>query len=358
MLKLEGVCKAWQGFALKDINLEVGQGEYFVLLGPTGAGKTLLLETIAGFHKIDRGKILFGGQDISAVPPEGREFGYVPQNYLLFPNMTVRKNVDFGLKMRRQTEADRKSKVDETLALFGLEPLADRMPATLSAGEKQKVALARVLVIKPRLILLDEPLSSIDADARRGFKDELKRVHQELQVTVIHVTHDQMEGFSLAERVAIIRNGQVIQVGDPKQVMDNPTDESTARLLGYENVYTAKLTQRNGDMSVVSVGRFIMKVSGIVKNEMCSIGVRPEDIIVSLEPPTSDKLNVAKGVVVDYADLGPIVTVDVDAGLLVKAVVAKRQYIEMRLDQSDEVWLSFAPELVKILGYPPSKQGL
>jgi molybdate transport system ATP-binding protein/molybdate/tungstate transport system ATP-binding protein len=150
--------------------------------------------------------------------------------------------------------------------------------------------------------------------------------------------------------VAIIRNGQVIQVGDPKQVMDNPKDESTARLLGYENVYTAKLTQRSGDMSVVSVGRFVMKVGGIVKNEMCSVGVRPEDVVVSREPPDSDKLNIAKGVVVDYADLGPIVTVDVDVGLLVKAVVAKRQYLEMHLDQSDDVWLSFAPESVKILG--------
>jgi ABC-type Fe3+/spermidine/putrescine transport system ATPase subunit len=335
---------------LRDINLEVGQGEYFVLLGPTGAGKTLLLETISGFHKLDRGKILFGSHDVSAMPPEKRGFGYVPQNYLLFPNMTVRKNVDFGLKMRHQTEADRKSKVDETLALFGLEPLADRMPATLSAGEKQKVAIARVLAIKPRLILLDEPLSSIDADARRGLKDELKRVHRELHVTVIHVTHDQMEGFSLAERVAIIRNGQIAQVGDPKQVVNNPKDESTARLLGYENVYKAKLAQRSGDMSIVSVGGFVMKVSGIMKNEICSIGVRPEDVVVSREPPTSERLNVAKGVVVDYADLGPIVTVDVDVGLLVKAVVAKRQYLEMRLDQSDEVWLSFAPESVKILG--------
>jgi molybdate/tungstate transport system ATP-binding protein len=350
LLKLEGVCKAWQGFALRDINLEVGEGEYFVLLGPTGAGKTLLLETIAGFHKLDRGKIFFGGQDVSAVPPERRGFGYVPQNCLLFPNMTVRKNVEFGLKMRRQTEADRKSKVDEILAFFGLEPLADRLPATLSAGEKQKTALARVFAIRPKLILLDEPLSSIDVNARRALKDELKRVHRDLHVTVIHVTHDQMEGFSLAERVAIIRNGQVIQVGDPKQVMDNPKDESTARLLGYENVYEAKLSQCNGDMSLVKVGKFVIKVGGIVKKEICSIGVRPEDVIVSREPPDSDKLNVAKGVVVDYADLGPLVTVDVDVGLLVKAVVAKRQYLEMHLDQSDDVWLSFAPELVKILG--------
>jgi molybdate/tungstate transport system ATP-binding protein len=240
-------------------------------------------------------------------------------------------------------------KVDETLALFGLEPLANRMPATLSAGEKQKVSLARVLAIKPRLILLDEPLSSIDAEARRGLKDELRRVHRELHVTVIHVTHDQMEGFSLADRVAIIRNGQVIQVGDPEQVMSNPKDEPTARLLGYENVYKAKLIQRIGEMSVVSVSGFVMKVGGIVKSEMCSVGVRPEDVALSREPPTSDNLNVAKGAVVDYADLGPIVSVDVDVGLLVKAVVAKRQFLETLLDQS-EVWLSFAPELVKILG--------
>jgi ABC-type Fe3+/spermidine/putrescine transport system ATPase subunit len=350
MLKLEGLCKAWRGFALRDINLDVGQGEYCVLLGPTGAGKTLLLETIIGFHRLDRGKILFNGNDISAVPPEGRGFGYVPQNCLLFPNMTVRKNIDFGLRMRRQTETERKLRIKEILALFGLNSLADRMPAILSAGEKQKVALARVFAIKPRLILLDEPLSSIDADTRRGLKDELKRVHRELQVTVIHVTHDQMEGFSLAERLAIMRDGQVIQVGDPRQVMSNPRDELTARLLGYENIFKAKLIKRDGDLSTVSVDKFIVKIGGIVKNELCSIGIRPEDIAVSRGPPASDKLNVAKGVVVDYTDLGPIVTVDVDVGLLIKAVVVKRQYLDMHLDQSDDVWLSFAPELVKILG--------
>jgi ABC-type Fe3+/spermidine/putrescine transport system ATPase subunit len=159
-----------------------------------------------------------------------------------------------------------------------------------------------------------------------------------------------MEGFSLAERVAIIKNGQVIQTGDPEQVMNNPKDESTARLLGYENVYEAKLTQRNGDMSLLNVGKLIIKVGGIVKNEICCIGLRPEDVTVSPEPPDSDKLNRAKGIIIDYADLGPLVTVDIDAGLLVKAVVAKRRFLEMGLDQSDEVWLSFAPELVKILG--------
>ena len=344
------MCKAWGGFALRDINLEINQGEYFVLLGPTGAGKTLLLETIAGFHKLDKGKILFDDRDVSAVPPEARGFGYVPQNCLLFPNLSVRKNVDFGLKMRRVSENDRRSKVEETMALFGLEPLADRMPAALSAGEKQKVALARVLAIEPRLILLDEPLGSIDANARRGLKDELRRVHRELRVLVIHVTHDQMEGFSLAERMAIIRNGQIIQVGDPRQVVSNPKDESMARFLGYENVYNVKLDQRSRDLSVVSVGEFAMKVSGTVKKEICCIGIRPEDVVVSREPPTSDTLNVVKGVVVDYVDLGPIVTVDVDVGLLVKATVTKRQFIEMCLHQSNDVWLSFAPESVKILG--------
>ena len=350
-IKLKNVTRKYGNLvAVDNLSLSIKDGEYLCVLGPTGAGKTLLLETIMGFHKLDAGKVLFDGHDISAVPPEGRGFGYVPQNCLLFPNMTVSKNVDFGLKMRRWTEADRKLRVRETLALFGLGSLADRMPARLSAGEKQKVALARVFAIKPRLILLDEPLSSIDTDARRGLKDKLKRMHQELHVTVIHVTHDQMEGFSLAERLAIMRDGQVIQVGDPQQVMSNPTDELTAKFLGYENIYQAKLIQRDGDMSIVNVDNFAIKVNGIAKNELCCIGIRPEDIVVSQQPPASGKLNVAKGVVIDYTDMGPIVTINVDVGLLVKAVVAKRQYLEMRLGQSNEVWLSFAPELVKILG--------
>ena len=348
LLKLVDVCKAWQQFALKNITVEISDGEYFVLLGPTGAGKTLLLETIAGFHRLDSGKILFGSRDVTAVPPEKRGFGYVPQNCLLFPNMTVRKNVEFGLRMRGQSEADRKSKVDETLALFGLEHLADRMPAMLSAGEKQKTTLARVLAIKPTLILLDEPLGSIDASMRLELRDELKRVHRDLHVTIIHVTHDQMEAFSLAERVAIIRDGQITQVGEPKQIITNPKDEPTARLLGYENIYEAKLSQRLKGMSVAAVGMFAVKVGGIIESESCKIGLRPEDVMISREHPNSDILNVASGLIVDYVDLGPIIALDVDAGLPVRTIVTKRQFLEMQLGQAEQVWVSFAPEAVKV----------
>ena len=173
-LKLEHLSKAWNGFALRDINLEVADGEYLALLGPNGAGKTLLLETIVGFYKPDNGRILLDSNDLTALPPEKRRMGYVPQNCMLFPHMRVRQNVEFGLKMRGITEDQRKKTTEEVLRLMGLTSLAEKLPITLSGGEKQKVALARVLAFEPKIILLDEPLESIDEESSRTTKVELK----------------------------------------------------------------------------------------------------------------------------------------------------------------------------------------
>jgi molybdate/tungstate transport system ATP-binding protein len=348
-LKLEHVSKAWPGFELKDIDLDVADGEYFVLLGPNGAGKTLLLETILGFHKAVNGRILLGDVDVTSMPPEKRSMGYVPQTCVLFPHMNVQQNVEFGLKMRGISESERRKTVENVLSLMGIASLADRSPLKLSGGETQKVALARVLAIKPKIILLDEPLASIDTESSRAMREELKRVHRDLWVSVFHVTHNQMEAFSLAGRIAIMNRGQILQVGTAESLLSKPNDEFVAEFLGYENIFKGRVVQHDSGLMSVDVGGFVINVRGNSCTTECIIGIRPEDISLSLKPLASCELNVIRGVVTDCVDVGPIVSVSVDAGLGLKASVAKGSFLELNIDRGKEVWLSFKFESVKLL---------
>jgi len=341
--------KAWSGFALKDVSLDVADGEYLALLGPNGAGKTLLLETIVGFHKLDKGRILLDSDDVTSVPSEKRKMGYVPQNCMLFPHMRVRQNVEFGLKMRGVAEDERRKTVDRVLMLMGLAGLADKLPMTLSGGEKQKVALARVLAFEPKVVLLDEPLASIDEETRRATKEELKRIHRDLKVTVVHVTHDQMEAFSLAERVAVMNCGQIVQVDQAKSILSSPADEFVARFLGYENIFRGKLVKQDKRLSFVDVDGCVIKAIGSVEDDDCIVAIRPEDISVSTKPVSSSYVNILRGAVADCIDMGPIVSVSVDSVLGVKATVTKGSFLELNPDRGTQVWLSFKPESVRIL---------
>ena len=355
-LKLERVSKTWDGFALKDVSLDVSDGEYFALLGPNGAGKTLLLETIIGFHRPDKGRILLDGKDVTSLAPEKRSLGYVPQNCMLFPHMRVWQNVEFGLKMRGVAEAERRKKVDRMLVLMGLSGLAEKLPMSLSGGERQKVALARVLAVDPKVILLDEPLASIDEESSRVMKEELKRIHRDLKVTVVHVTHNQMEAFCLAERVAVMNCGEVVQVDAAKSLLSNPTDEFVAKFLGYGNIFQGRLVGQDAGSSLVDIGGFVIKARGAVENEECTVGIRPEDVSLSVKPISSSDVNVIRGVVADYMDLGPIVSVSVDAGLKVEVTVAKSSALESNLDRGVDVWLSIKPDSVKILNKRHAKE--
>jgi molybdate/tungstate transport system ATP-binding protein len=351
-LRLERVSKSWHGFALKDVTMEVADGEYFALLGPNGAGKTLLLETILGFWRPDKGRILLNGKDVTSVPPEKRGFGYVPQNCMLFPHMKVRQNVEFGLKMRRVSENERRKTSDQVLELLGLKALANRLPVMLSGGERQKVALARVLAIEPEVVLLDEPLASIDQESSRVMKEELKRIHRDLKVTVVHVTHNQIEAFSLAKRVAIMHQGQILQIDGAKSVLSNPASEFVARFLGYENIFKGKLVKRAAEQSTIDISGFIVKTTSNVEEDECVVGIRPEDFALSVRPPPTFSTNVLRGIIADWEDLGPIVSVSVDAAIKVKVTVSKGSFLELSLDRRTEVWLSFRPESVKLLSQP------
>lgn len=354
-LRIEHVSKTLGVFSLRDVNLEVAEGEYFVLLGPTGAGKTVLLEVVTGFHRPDKGRIILDGRDITDVPVEKRGIGYVPQNCPLFPHMSIFENIEFGLKMQKVVTAERRRTVNEMLRIMGLEKMADRTPLTLSGGERQKVALARVLVTKPKIVLLDEPLTAIDAESSRTLREEFKRISRELKVAIVHVTHDQIEAFSLGSKVAIVNNGQVIQAGPPDEVLSKPIDEFVARFLGYENIFRAKFVKCEKKVSEVSVEGISIRLAGELKNFETTIAIRPENITLTTKaPPNCEEWNILEGEVKEHTSLGPIVEVTVDAGLHLKVFLDKRSFLESNLAVGKHIYAAFKVEAVKVVSILPS----
>jgi molybdate/tungstate transport system ATP-binding protein len=347
-LKIAGVSKTLGTFRLKPTSFEVEANEYFVLLGPTGAGKTVLLELIMGFHRPDEGKILLDNREITNLPTEKRGIGYAPQNCPLFPHLNVFENVEFGLKMQRTTTASRKKIVERMLELMDLQTISERMPPTLSGGERQKTILARLLVTKPKVVLLDEPLTSIDTKTNRILRQELKRINSELKVAFVHVTHDQIEAFSLADKIAVIQNGEILQLGQPATVLSNPANEFVARFLGYENVFRATLLKQDENTSEVAIDKTAIKLLGRLDRDRVTVAVRPENIVVTLKGNAfSENWNVLEGTITGYMDLGPIVEVNVDAGLALKALMDKRSFLESNLAIGEQVHAGFRIDSVK-----------
>ncbi|EHP84217.1 ATP-binding cassette domain-containing protein [Methanotorris formicicus] len=232
MLRVENLSKIWKEFQLKNINLEIDK-EYCIILGPSGAGKSVLLKCIAGILKADFGRIYFNGEDITNLSPEKRNFGYVPQNYALFPNMNVYKNIAYGLKIIRYPKSKIDKKVEEITEFLNIKHLLNRKPATLSGGEQQRVALARALVLEPNLLLLDEPTSALDINNKEKIIGELKRIGEILPV--IHVTHDFVEAKTLGEKIAIFMDGELVEVGN-KEIFKKPKNEKVVKFLGYNIV--------------------------------------------------------------------------------------------------------------------------
>ena len=225
-----------QAPVLDGISLEVRQGEFFAFLGPSGSGKTTLLRLIAGFGRPERGRILIGGRDATRDPPWKRNVGLVFQSYALWPHMTVARNVAFGLERRQVPRAEVAARVRRALEMVGLAALADRRPAQLSGGQQQRVAIARTLVVEPEVLLLDEPLSNLDAGLRAGMRQELRGLQQRLGLTTILVTHDQEEAYAAADRMAVLEGGRVLQVGAPSELYDHPINRFVAAFLGTANL--------------------------------------------------------------------------------------------------------------------------
>src|SRR3954468_17161852 len=221
--------------ALNGIDISLGEGEFLSLLGPSGCGKTTALRLVAGFDRPDQGRIVVEGKDMTSVPPNKRDMGMVFQAYSLFPNMTARQNVEFGLRIRGRDKSDRSKRVDDLLELVGLDHAGDRYPHQLSGGMQQRVALARALAIEPRVLLLDEPLSALDAKVRVQLREEIRRIQLELGITTLYVTHDQEEALAISDHIAVMYGGVIEQMGTPSEMYTAPATPFVAEFIGTTN---------------------------------------------------------------------------------------------------------------------------
>jgi putative spermidine/putrescine transport system ATP-binding protein len=233
--------------ALNDLSMTVKRGEFVALLGPSGCGKSTALNCIAGLIALSGGAIWLNDDRLDVLPPEKRGFGMVFQNYALFPHMTVRKNVQFGLMMRGAPAAERQRRTERALALVQLEGHEDKLPGQLSGGQQQRVAIARAIVVEPRLVLMDEPLSNLDAKLRLEMRAEIRRIHRELGRTTIYVTHDQDEALSMADRIAVLQDGNLQQIGTPEEVYAQPANLAVARFMGFRNMLELDVDSITGD---------------------------------------------------------------------------------------------------------------
>jgi spermidine/putrescine ABC transporter ATP-binding subunit len=286
-VRFDGVTKRFGEItALDDVSLLVRRGELMTLLGPSGCGKTTLLSLVAGFLTPDRGEIAIDGRRVTDLPTHRREIGIMFQSYALFPHMSVAANVGYGLKMRRIPKSEIARRVADALALVKLAGLEDRRPRQLSGGQQQRVALARALVIRPKVLLLDEPFSALDRNLRASMQVEIKEIQRKLGVTTIFVTHDQSEALSLSDRIAVIAEGRIRQLGTPDEIYRRPIDRFVASFVGDVNVLAARLDRVDGATAVVALGPVRVPVpartlEGVAPSTIVDLFVRPEGLRVA-----------------------------------------------------------------------------
>ncbi|HTX60982.1 MAG TPA: tungstate ABC transporter ATP-binding protein WtpC [Methanobacterium sp.] len=340
MIKIENLSKDWKEFKINGINLEIEQGEYFVILGPSGSGKTMLLELIAGLWYPDSGKIYINNKEITQLPPEKRGVGFVYQNYMLFPHKTVFENIAFGLNIRKVDEKEIKARVEEMAELFGISHLTHRLPRTLSGGEQQRTALARALIIRPKILLMDEPLGALDRKTRDDLIDEMKDLHEKVDTTFIYVTHNFDEALALADRIAIMKNGNISQVGNTTEIFRRPSDMFVADFVGVENIIKGVAKNDGEKLTLIDTGN-ISIYSTELKRGNVHITVRPEDIILSASKVETSARNVFNGKITQIVDTGAIIKLTVDVGEPFIVFLTRQSFIEMELNIGKPIWAFF-----------------
>jgi iron(III) transport system ATP-binding protein len=345
--------------ALDRVSVDIRRGEIFFLLGPSGCGKTTLLRSIAGFYVPDEGRIFFGEQDVTHLAPQKRDTGMVFQSYALWPHMTVAANVAFGLDVRGVPGDERRRRVAEALDLVHMGALAQRKPVQLSGGQQQRVALARALVIRPQCLLLDEPLSNLDAKLRLEMRTEIRRICKDAGLTAIYVTHDQKEALSIADRMAVMFGGRIAQVGAPGELYRRPASAAVADFLGETNILEGEIGARDGVQLGVrtALGTLWSSAGGSsadAGNGRCRISIRPEAILLEdrqslLTSPESERLNRFTGHVRDCIYLGEAEQLELEiAGLMLRATIPQRAALRM-LKPGDSVACSVDPRDVVLL---------
>jgi len=340
MIEIKNLSINLGNFSLKDINLTIGDKEYFVILGPTGAGKTVLIECIAGLHRIKQGEIWIHGNNATRLAPEERNIGYVPQDYVLFPFLNVIDNIAFGLRQAKYSRTDIGEKAKTLANLMGISHLLYRDTYSLSGGEKQRVALARALALSPEVLLLDEPLSSLDLQTSKYLRLELLRTHKELGVTTLHITHNQVEAEEMADRIGILNMGRLEQVGKPEEVFFYPKNERVADFTGAPNILDCSYCHSLGK-GIMEVGcgglPIIVPHDG---NSVQRIALFPTDIYISDIRPPGPEVNRFKGIITSIDSTSAAVRLKVKAGEnSLMAEVPRHIFEEMDLTVGKEVYL-------------------
>jgi ABC-type Fe3+/spermidine/putrescine transport system ATPase subunit len=349
MIRVIDLHKTLGEFNLRGINLEIGANEYFVVLGPTGAGKTVLLECIAGVHRPDRGQVWLDGVNATRLPPEQRLVGYVPQEYALFPHLSVERNMAFGMRMRGAPRSECHATVHRFAEMLKIQHLLQRRPRTLSGGEQQRVALARALAIRPRVLLLDEPLSALDEKTRAELSDELADVPPQTGASVVHVCHDLGEAARLADRVAVINQGHVVQVGTTHEVFHRPASRFVAEFLGAQNILEATADASPADgIRAVSVGqcRFHAADTG-VSGRVCAT-IRPEEIDVCPAGQARRGPNVLAGHLRKAEERGALIHLVVDVGVPLVALMSRQSHRLAGVQVGEDVCVTFPPSAVHL----------
>ncbi|MFO7987585.1 MAG: ABC transporter ATP-binding protein [Desulfatiglandaceae bacterium] len=342
MISLKALHMRLSDFCLGPMDLEIPESEFFVLMGPTGAGKTVLLEAIAGLLTVTRGHIFIHQKEVTHLPPEKRGIGIVYQDQALFPHLTVRNNIAYGLRYHQNRQDRTGGSMDGLISLLNLSHLMDRFPGNLSGGEKQRVSLARALAVRPGVLLLDEPLSALDPNFREEVRNALKTLHQHTQTTFMMVTHDFADALSLADRAAVIHNGRIEQVGQVNDIFQKPVSGFVADFVGMKNVFRARFEGRK-----TFLGEMAIQLEQKPDPESGHIAIRPEDIVTRKGAFASNMPNAFQGKVVNVLDQGFMYEVHVKVEEVnFKSLMTKPSLFESGIREGDEVFISFRPSAV------------
>ncbi len=357
-IKIINLSKSFGDFqALRDVNLEIQDREYVSIIGPSGCGKTTLIKCIAGIVSPSAGEIYVDGKPITDLPIESRNVGYVFQDIALFPHLDVRSNISYGPRVKATEEESAKQLVKELIDLVELSDRANSRASELSGGAQQKVAIARALGSGSTLLLLDEPFGALDAKVRAELRYEIRRMIKDLKLTALHVTHDQEEAMSVADRVVIMKAGRIVEVGNPLQLYDRPKEIFTANFVGEANFFNGRVEEKNPSGSTIAVDQIKLETSeaSFDRGQPVVVAIRPEFVLIGKTPSTAD--NILRGKVESAVFMGSMVRYSIRVTKSILAV-AKHPlcYGELDLDPGDDAFLYIPPD--RVLLYPPPSEGL